>query len=292
MNPLYRKVTIQDVHKVQRLDPRLSSAIDAQIGEWQSDVMQVASIINNVTYLSMGNALDLLRQMPVYQQKFSKVRGAFEHARKVWMQQEAALKASRHFRVCDLNEGDRKFYRADLTNGEYFEYWQATGFEAYNRLVPLLGMLTNKFKLIIEHHGYDHAKALGYMDLVISLVNFSEQLYFGIRERYVEMTHMPPEFFDEHYGIFRIYRFGMAWQKARNLMGNGVEDKEVDPIEKCNVEQAINQLVAKFLDADFFFGCASVAAKDYPEVFATKGFCKKRQKQILDIRDEIAKRPA
>ena len=73
--------------------------------------------------------------------------------------------------------------------------------------------------------------------------------------------------------------------------GTHVLAPETDPIklsdvEERNIDLGLQQLMEAWLDPELLYSSASGAVDDFNEIFATKGFVKKVQREIAEVKAE------
>jgi hypothetical protein len=74
--------------------------------------------------------------------------------------------------------------------------------------------------------------------------------------------------------------------RAMMLLTPETEAFKLDSVEQRNIELGLEQMMAAWLNPELLYNSTSVAVEDYEEIFATKGFVKKVQREIAEVQAE------
>ena len=94
---------------------------------------------------------------------------------------------------------------------------------------------------------------------------------------------------DGIFGQFSLKTVSKDWMRAMMLLAPETNNYQLDSTEERNIEFGLEQLMEAWLDPELLYSSASGAVDDYEEIFATKGFVKKVQREIADVRAETLK---
>jgi len=111
-----------------------------------SVVKLVRGVANNATWLVMMDAHDAIKKHPNYR---GKVKYLYKQAFKEFKNNERQLlyaNENRMFHLADMTPTTRKIY-GNITDAQYFEYWQGLGARAYTEGNQWVSSLDNKYRL-------------------------------------------------------------------------------------------------------------------------------------------------
>ena len=91
------------------------------------------------------------------------------------------------------------------------------------------------------------------------------------------------------FGQFSLKTVSKDWMRAMMLLAPETDDYQLDSTEERNIDLGLQQLMEAWLDPELLYSSASGAVDDYEEIFATKGFVKKVQREIAEVRAETLK---
>jgi hypothetical protein len=94
---------------------------------------------------------------------------------------------------------------------------------------------------------------------------------------------------DGIFGQFSLKTVSKDWMRAMMLLAPETDNYQLDSTKERNIEFGLQQLMEAWLDPELLYASASGAVDDYEEIFATKGFVKKVQREIAEVRAETLK---
>lgn len=243
-------------------------------------VKQVMGVANNVAQVAMMNSRDDLVQHPAYRHR---VKQAFNEAFRSFDEYEKRLlnpSGVRYFHVDDMPPETRKRY-GEITDREYYEYWQNVGWSVYSKHRTFITALDNKFKLSLQKHGVPHAELLCRAMTTEQLLNIACQRYVGVTKVVHKETGLPQDKLDFIFGCFSLKGVHQRWAKALTMI---VPNFPLDAIEEKNIRDSIEQLYNIISDIPEMYDGIEKSTEDYEEVFRTKGEWKKQLRQIREDR--------
>lgn len=241
---------------------------------------------NNAPYIVMGNAMDMVKGHPEYRRKFSKVRGAFQHALKEWKKYENRLKYAREFRffhVADMPADVKKKY-GDITDEEYYDFWCGLGGVAWELSKNELNSLRYKYKKSLDQHGVEYSDIIAEVFLAQACLCTAVTFYEEQVKYVAEKSGLLVAAVKYVMGAFSLKPVADAWAKATLLLNSAAFEYELEEMEEKNIDLGLNQLAEKWSSMDFAFNSLSGATEDYQEVFRTKGEWKKSLREIMETR--------
>lgn len=248
-------------------------------------VKQVMGVANNVVQVTMMNARDDLRKHPQYRQR---VKQAFKKAFGEWDAYEKVLVNSVgvcYFHVADMSAEVKKRY-TNLTDREYYEFWQSIGYSVYDKNAAFISALDNKFKVSLETHGVPHGELLCKAMTTEQLLLIAVQRYNDCTSVIKKELGIKRDIIDFLFKCFSLERLHKAWSDALSLI---VPNFPLDEVEDKNLRMSIEQLYEIIADIPEMYEGIEKATEDYPEVFRTKGEWKKALRQMKEDDEEMFK---
>ena len=147
--------------------------LELQVSQCSGFVKMMCGVANNcaIQVVNMCRShIEDIRDEKSYKERPKCPHPGYKHRAKMlfrqffqeWHTMESSLLypsagETRFFHVADMPEGARKKY-GTMTDAQYFEFWKGTGALAYQKSLPLVTSLQNKFRLSLERHGVKHAQ--------------------------------------------------------------------------------------------------------------------------------------
>lgn len=147
--------------------------LERQVSQCSGFVKMMCGVANNcaIQVVNMCRShIEDIRDEKSYKERPKQPHPGYKHRAKLlfrqffqeWHTMESTLLypsagETRFFHVADMPEGARKKY-GTMTDAQYFEFWKGTGVLAYQKSLPLITSLQNKFRLSLERHGVKHAQ--------------------------------------------------------------------------------------------------------------------------------------
>lgn len=250
-----------------------------------ANVKMVTGMGNNAAILVMLSAHDKIKQHPRYRHA---VKHAFKQALKAREDYERSLlhaDDNRLFHVDDMLPESRKIYAANLTDAEYFEMWLALGDHIYQKTIPFLGSMWNKYRLSLIHHGIDHPDLLAWPMVAMSCLRLAKRMYDKAIESVITEYDLPPRLVRHTFKGFDISPVAQAWTKALLLLDDS--RYQLEPTEAKNIEAGLLQICDIWSDPENYYEATRETVKNYEEVFRTKGEQKKALRSIAEARAEM-----
>lgn len=254
----------------------------------------MAGVANNAAWSACCEATRYIQQHPRY---LSRVAGGHTvaycykrafNALKLYERALVYADTNRFFHVADMPASARKRY-GDITDREYYDFWAATGFVAYQRTRPFFTSLVNKLRLSFEAHGVDHADLAAWSNAaglaLEEAVNIYDRTIVACSRNW---PLVPASAWRRVFGCFSLRDVATLWSSAHNSLTNGSDFFEPDPVELRNVVSGYEQLGEKWTSEDTIFGSLSETSANYEEVFRTNGEMKKAQRQFAEMRAAVA----
>jgi len=241
---------------------------------------------NNACYYAMTDAIDKLKEAKLYKQE---VKKNFNLVLKKWKEYENRLiyaNELRYFNLEDMPEATRKKY-GDITNREYFEYWQASGGEAYYKARNEIGCLRHKYFLSMQAHGDKYAEPYSWVLVAMAMLEAAVATWESTIGGVMEPSGLPRNLLEDIFKCFKLDDIATAWRRAMIILTPGVNEYNLSAEEERNIEFGISGLFTKFSEMDFILSTNQSAAESYEEVFRTKGECKKQQRVFAEAKEEI-----
>lgn len=198
----------------------------------------------------------------------------------------------RFFHVDDMTDQSKQRYTKQMTDREFFEFWEGTGTLAYQKSQPLLGSLWNKFRLSMIQHGVEHEELIAWGLVADAVLEIAVTIYNGVIDSVSEacggkISHTR---MNSIYGSFSLKRVSDAWKHALGLLEPRIRDYVVDEDKERNVLLGIEQLRELWMSADMPFDATIAAVEDFgDEIFSTRGHARKSILELTEMRNDAVK---
>lgn len=246
----------------------------------------VTGVCNNATYLIMMEAMRHLDGHPNY---IGRTRRLFKDAVREWEHYEKSLlygSKNRFFQVANMSPETRAKY-GDITDKEYFEFWQGTGGTAYAKTKPLITSLANKFKLSFEKDGFKHADILQWPMVTCACMQMCIHLWERSTREACQDFKLDFDRFKKNVECLCIRKPYNSWRYAlytlEPLVKNDIEDKA----SMDNIELGIQQLYDAWTSPEGLYGVTAETIEDYDEIFAGKSVVKRAVREVTGLKKTI-----
>lgn len=265
---------------------RTKAQMQFDLARAASVVKLVCGVTNNATWLVMTDAHDCIKQHPNYRHQ---VKRLYKQAFEAFKENERQLlhaTENRMFHVEDMIPEGRKKY-GDITDGQYFEYWQGLGAKAYTEGHRWVTSLENKYRLSLINHDVQHPEMLCKVMTAQSCLELCCSMYQSAINACADDFHLPLDIMQKIFKYFNLRKIADCWKKALYLTDPQTETYDLEPIEEQNISQGILQLEKEWSDPKMLYGSAFTATEDFEEIFRTKGEWKKAMREIGEVRNSV-----
>ena len=197
----------------------------------------------------------------------------------------------RFFSVADIPDNARKKY-GDITDEQFFEFWEGSGVLAYQKSQPLIGSLWNKFRLSMLNHGVENAPLLAWGLVGASVLELAvfvwESTMLDVFDACGGIISM--EDTKKIFAPFSIRRISEAWNRALMELEPLAGTCQLDSVEERNVQLGVEQLRSLWFSPELSFDSTIQAVKDFSDdIFSTKGQAKKAILGLLESKENALK---
>lgn len=251
-----------------------------------AQVKLATGIGNNAAWAACLEAHDHIKQHSAYRHT---VKRAYKAALEEFHDYERRLvhaQQNRMFHVADMSERTRKIY-GNITDREYYDFWAATGANAYHDSRPLVTSLVNKYRLSLLKHDVRQADLLAWPMAALACLELARQIYKVTLQVVIDTHNLPRSIVDEVFSQFSLSRVSACWHTALIMTDPKATQYPLDTLEERNIALGIEQLQDAWVDTSEHLTATAKTMLNYEEVFRTKGEMKKAIREIEDLRDEI-----
>ena len=277
--------------------------LERQVSQCSGFVKMMCGVANNCAILIVNmcrSKIEDIRDEDSYKERPKRPHPGYKHRAKLlfrqffqeWHAMESTLLypstgETRFFHVADMPEDARKKY-GTMTDAQYFEFWRGTGALAYQKSLPMVTSLQNKFRLSLERHGVKHAQQTAWAmtaDAVLQLA--CETFDRTIRSCHEALPHLELSFLENLWKAFSPKRPAETWRKAMLLMAPDCDGYKLDSDEERNIAYGLKQLRELWLSSDLPFDATIRAVEDFDEdIFRTRGEAKKSIRELSEARND------
>lgn len=249
-----------------------------------SQVKVVCGVVNNVAVAVMLDAFDKVKRHPNYRHTCKQLYKAAIAEMHAYENRLLHAERCRFFHVDDMPASTRKSYDSALTDRQYFELWQGMGSIAYQKVLPLITCLHNKFRVSMVHHHVQHPDIMAWPMTAMALLNIADKALTVMLEQIQADWQIERTILDDVFKGFSMRRVGIAWHRA--IYATDALAYDLDSVEQSNIEVGILQLAEELANSDLILQSVVDVLPEYGEMFRTKGEMKKAQRQITEFKQE------
>ena len=192
---------------------------------------------------------------------------------------------NRMFHVADMTEDVRRKY-GDISDAQYYEFWKGVGGVAYAKTRPHITSLWNKYRVSLIKHDVKDAEHVAWVMTAQAAIDLSLAMYESAMKECETGMNLHRKLLDGIFGQFSLKTISKDWMRAMMLLAPETDNYQLDSTEERNIDLGLQQLMEAWLDPELLYSSASGAVDEYEEIFATKCFMKKVQREIADVRAE------
>ena len=261
------------------------------VGNAASIFKLVCGVGNNAAWVVMMEGYDHARRCKSFRRSLPgghTVGWYFRRAVNDFNQYERHLlttQTNRMFHVADMSNDVRRKY-GNIRDAEYYEFWKGVGGVAYDKTKPLITSLVNKYRVSLVQHDVRDAEHVAWVMTAQAALDLAGAMYESAMKECEKGMELHRKVLDEVFSQFSLKTISKDWMRALILLAPETDPIKLSDVEERNIDLGLQQLMEAWLDPDLLYSSASGAVDDFKEIFATKGFVKKVQREIAEVRDE------
>ena len=254
----------------------------------------VCGVGNNAAWLAMMDGYDHAKRCKAFRRSCKgghMVGWYFKKAVNDFKDYERRLltaSENRMFHVADMTEDVRRKY-GDISDAEYYEFWKGVGGVAYAKTQPHITSLWNKYRVSLVKHDVKDAEHVAWVMTAQAAIGLSLAMYESAMKECEKGMNLHRKLLDGIFGQFSLKTVSKDWMRALMLLAPETDNYQLDSTEERNIDLGLQQLMEAWIDPELLYSSASGAVDDYEEIFATKGFVEKVQREIAEVRAETLK---
>lgn len=247
-------------------------------------------IANNAAWMVALEALDHVRTLNHYRHA---VKLEWKQVTQKYHDYEQRLLSASNFRLFHLNDMPaeaRRLY-GNISDREYYDFWCASGSEAYKQTRPLITSLWNKHRLCLINHQVPHEEEIAWALCANDALDIAAQLYDHALNDCFQQSQLPKHLLKIAFAQLSFSPIATAWRNALVMTEPRVPrmEAELTSTEHKNLTHGREQIIEAWVDPDGMYDCIQTVISDYDEVWATKGFQAKAIAQVEAVRNETYK---
>ena len=192
---------------------------------------------------------------------------------------------NRMFHVADMTDNIRRKY-GDISDDEYYEFWKGVGCVAYAKTKPLITSLVNKYRVSLVQHGVKDAEHVAWVMTAQAALDLAGAMYESAMKECEKGLELHRKVLDMVFSQFSLKTISKDWMRALMMLAPETDPIKLSDVEERNIDLGLQQLMEAWLDPELLYSSASGAVDDYEEIFASKGFVKKVQREIAEVKAE------
>ena len=251
----------------------------------------VCGVGNNAAWVVMIEGYDRARRCKAFRRSLPgghTVGWYFKKAVRDFNDYERNLlttQTNRMFHVADMTDDVRRKY-GNISDAEYYEFWKGVGGVAYAKTKPLITSLVNKYRVSLIQHGVKDAEHVAWVMTAQAALDLSLALFESAAKECEVGLKLHRKVLDEVFSQFSLKAISKDWMRALMLLAPETDPIKLSEVEERNIDLGLQQLMEAWLDPELLYSSASGAVDDFNEIFASKGFVKKVQREIAEVKAE------
>jgi hypothetical protein len=187
-----------------------------------------------------------------------------------------------------MSDDVRRKY-GNISDEEYYEFWKGVGVVAYHKTKPLITSLWNKYRVSLIQHDVKDAEHVAWVMTAQAALDLAGAMYESAMKECENGLELHRKVLDEVFSQFSLKTVSKDWMRALMLLAPETDPIKLSEVEERNIDLGLQQLMEAWLDPELLYSSASGAVDDFNEIFATKGFVKKVQREIAEVKAETLK---
>ena len=277
-----KKVRIIDVKELTSIFMKCSAYVKYVVG-----------IANNAAWAACLESMEMIKSHPYYlcQRKGGttpahEFRRCFDALHK-YERNLIYTEHNRFFHLADMPPKVRAYYAEDLTDRDYYDYWCAFGFTAFDDNRAWYTNLVNKFRLAYEAHRVPNAEQLAWANAAGQALRIASEIYITVMDN---CSHDFPvvnrKVFDKVFHSFYLGDITKMWSSAFNYLDPSAENIPLTETEFKNIQHGYEQLAERWVSNEAVFGSRVKTAEAYADIFRTRGTMKKNVEKFRRMKEQ------
>ena len=253
-----------------------------RLAEASGFVKAYVGIVNNAAWLVCLQALDHVKKHRNY--RFA-VKKAYQQAVTEYHAYESRLvyaKTNRFFHVGDLAPETRARFRPDVTDREYYDFWVSIGAEAYEKTLPLVTSLWNKYRVSLVGHDIQQPDITAWALTGTAALSLADKTFESMLCTLQDDYDLPKELSRQVFADFSMKKVHDAWYRACLMTDPKSSAYKLNSTEERNIIMGLDQLKDAWLNSMLLSESVRETVAEYDEIFRTKGVQKKVLKNMMD----------
>lgn len=244
-------------------------------------IKTACAIGNNAAWMACRDAFDKVKQHSRWKLAVKgggTVGGEYRRAMRAFYDYERRLlhaTENRLFDVRNIPDHVRKDLDENLTDREFYEFWQSLGFDAYARTYPLYASLQNKYRLSLEANGVKDAAAMAWGLAAMSALQIAESIHNNIVTAVAEDMGLPEKAVRHVAQQLSLSGVAKLWRDAVMATDPAAATYAPDEMHARNITHGLVQLAEAWASTDGARENLVAAEESFPEIFRTPGCAKK-----------------
>lgn len=193
----------------------------------------------------------------------------------------------RMFHLEDMPRSTRMMYRQDLTDKEYFEFWENQGMVAFNETHKHVYALQWRYEKALNERGVKKAKVLAWLATGSSMIEMYVNSYTLMIERFSKLFGYPKSLLISYYNGFDLTRARELWYGAMLQFVPDGDNILSDVLNERNVVLGLQQIVCELGDAERQLEYTRINVEENREVFSSKNYWLKAIDEVVSLKADL-----
>lgn len=257
---------------------------------------ELMGIVNNAAWMACLDALEYARRHPNYNKQCKggyTAHSEFDRTMKMFKAYRRNLiyGSDSIFHVSDIDPDFRECLKPDITDSEFYDFWEASGFNAYQISWPFFTCLENKNEQMFLKTGDMSPKETAWVTTAAQTLTMATTSFRTITDEAVaKSVHMCHTYGTRrtrmmYEGFFRQFDLSSvckAWQRAALALMDA-PDVTMEDYQARNIAQGYQQLGGEWLKPSNRLKTAVKTIDDYADLFRTGGYKEKYKTITINL---------
>lgn len=256
-------------------------AVEKALCKGIAAIKTACAIGNNAAWMACRDAFDKVKGHARWKSAVKgggTVGGEYRRAMRAFYDYERKLlhaTENRLFDVDNIPNHVRRDLGENLTDREFYEFWQALGFDAYARTYPLYASLQNKYRLSLEANGVKDAAAMAWGLAAMSALQIAVSIHDRIITAVAEDTGLPEKPVRHVAQQLSLSGVAKLWRNAVIATDPAAATSAPDEMHERNITHGLEQLAEAWASSEGAGESLVAAEESFSEIFRTPGCAKK-----------------
>ena len=174
------------------------------------------------------------------------------------------------FSIENVFSSVREMFRDDLTDEEYYEFWEYVGVAAFNDVHKIIYALQWKYEKALVARGATKAKAVSWLLTAYMVLKMYDMEYVELLNTFEKNFGYPEKMLRRYFRVFDATKLYGQWQRIMEYCYTDAEKLIIECLEERNVEIGLQDIMQRMSKECADLRYIRKATEENPEIFRSK----------------------